>query len=535
MRAILAPVRMASLRDDLLDPSAYPDDADEGRAAISLVETHISLVYLRGDEVFKVKKPLDLGFLDFRTLDARHAACEAEVRLNRRLAPDVYLDVVPVKLGEDGRHRVDGEGEIVDWAVHMVRLSDAGRADQLLAKGLLDGEAIDRVAEALVRFHEVGESSEKTRSFGAKEVIAHSVRENFEQTRDVVHRYLSPSEASAIESFQMATIEEETSRFRDRIRAGRIRDGHGDLRLEHLYFRDDGRITIIDCIEFNERFRYADTCADLAFLAMDLAFHGRVDLKERLLATYARESGDYDLYGLVDFYESYRAYVRAKVSTMLADDREAPFSTRARAATLARRYFLLALSSLRPPLSPPMVIAVGGVIASGKSTLARKLGELWTSPVIETDRTRKQLLGIRPSQAVRDPAWQGAYATDFTERTYGEVLRRADLVLESKRSVILDASFRSAASREAARELARSHGVPFLFVECRAPREICRERLVRREREGGISDGRLAIFDDFCAEWEDPSELPEGEHLVLDTSGSLEESVRLLYERLGPG
>lgn len=521
---------MGNLRDDLLDPSAYPNESDE---AIELVETHISLVFLRKSEVFKVKKPLDLGFLDFRALEDRQRACEAEVRLNRRLAPDVYLGTVAVRRDREGRHHLDGEGALVDWAVRMVRLSDACRADELLAQGRLDGEAIDKIAETLVRFHERADCNEKTRSFGAREVIAHSVRENFEQTRAVVHRYMSPSQAHEIEARQLAILDEGASLFRERVEAGRVRDGHGDLRLEHLYFREDGRITIIDCIEFNERFRYADTCADLAFLAMDLAFHDRVDLKERLLASYARESGDYDLYRLVDFYESYRAYVRAKVSTMLADDAEAGVRTRSRAAELARRYFLLALSSLRPPLAPPMVIALGGIIASGKSTLARKLGEMLAAPVIESDRTRKQLLGVEPTEAVHDPAFQGAYAADVTARTYEEVLRRADVVLGSKRSAIIDASFRSSATRERARELARKHGLPFLFIECRAPFELIRERLVRRAQKSGISDGRLAILDEFCASWEAVDELPRGEHLIVDTSTSLDENIRLLRDRLG--
>lgn len=506
-------------------PSAYPD-ALEGE--IQLIETHVSLVFLRRAEVLKVKKPLDLGFLDFRTLESRRIACEAEVRLNERLAPDIYLGVAPVRQRADGMHHLGSDGEIVDYGVRMRRLSDEHRADILLERDEIDGAIIDEIAATLARFHENAEHNPRIESFGAPEIIEHSVRENFEQTRGVVDRYLESTKAEELEAWQLGTLRDRAESFRKRARSGRVREGHGDLRLEHLYFREDGSLKIIDCIEFNERFRYADVGADLAFLAMDLVFHDRPDLSERLLSSYARESGDYELYELIDFYESYRAYVRAKVSSMLADDEGADAGTRRRAADLAKRYFRLAFAMKEPLLLPPMIIAVGGIIASGKSTVSRKLGELLSVPIIDADRTRKQLLGVTPFEPVHEPIWQGAYSPDRTEQVYSEVLRRARIVIGSGRTVLLDASFRSAKMRQQAHSLAEDLGVPFLFIECQAPREVCRERLVRREQEGGVSDGRLAIFDDFCARWEQVEELPPREHLVLDTSRALDENLKAI-------
>ena len=520
---------MGSLRDDLRDPSAYPGQPAE---KIELIETHVSLVFLRETEVLKVKKPLDLGFLDFRTLEQRRQACEAEVQLNRRLAPDVYLGVVPIRRRADGFHHLGSEGDIVDYGVRMRRLSDERRADVLLARGEIDGEVIDRIAKTIARFHAEARTDAYVASFGAPEVVETSVRENFEQTRGVVHRYLEPSQAQAIEDHQLGFLRDKASVFRRRIEKGRVREGHGDLRLEHIYLGDDGSLLVIDCIEFNERFRYADVAADLAFLAMDLDFHGRRDLAERLLASYARESGDYDLYEVIDFYWGYRAYVRAKVSTFLADDEGAAPEVRERASDHARRYFELALAIARPKPSTPIVIAMGGVLASGKSTVASQLGARASIPVVEADRTRKELLGVSPWQPVHEAAWQGAYSPSRTAEVYDEILRRAGVVLDSGRTVILDASFRSRAMRQKARELARARGLPFFFVECRAPHEVCRERLRQREREGSISDGRLAIFDDFVKSWEPVVELSPSEHIVLDTSGSLEASVRELEKRL---
>ena len=492
-------------------------------------ETHISWVFLGAGEVFKVKKPVSLGFLDFGTLEKRHEACEAEVALNRRLAPEVYRGVVPITRGTDGRLRFGGSGEPLEWAVHMSRLADADRADELLERGELGADDLRRLARHLAAFHAAARSDAEVARFGSPEAIAANVAENFEQTRGRVERLVDPAQAAEIEGWQLDFLERHRADFEERAALGRVRDGHGDLRLEHVYLPGPSREpTILDCIEFNDRFRYADVCADVAFLAMDLAWHDAPVAAEGFLAAYAREADDYDLYPLVDFYESYRAYVRGKVAMLTAADPGISLETRRRAEAEARRYFLLALASERRPLRPPRVVAVGGLIASGKSTMADALGWELGTPVVDADRTRKSLLGVEPEERVLEPAWQGAYDPEMTARTYTELFRRADVVLGTGRSVILDASFRSREHRERARQLAAWRGAPFHFVECRADWELCRERLRKRERAGGVSDGRLAIFDEFAARWQPAGELSLEEHVVLDTSRPLEESMAVL-------
>jgi predicted kinase len=314
----------------------------------------------------------------------------------------------------------------------------------------------------------------------------------------------------------------------DRLAAGRVREGHGDLRLEHVYLDDRSDPTIIDCIEFNERFRFTDVCADVAFLSMDLAAHGRVDLAERFLSRYARESNDYDLYALVDFYESYRAFVRAKVASILAADPDVADDVRRRAASEARRHFLLALAAERRTLLYPMVIGVGGIIASGKSTIAERIADELSAPIVDADRTRKALAGVAALQPMHEGAWAGAYDPAFTERVYAEVLRRAGVILASGRPVVLDASFRSRAHRAAARTLAQAHGVPFRFLECRCDPAVCRARLAEREKASSVSDGRTEIFDVFRARFEEVDELPGAEHIVLNTGRSIDESLAAL-------
>ncbi len=516
------------IKVDLLRIEAYGPPAP---SHVALEETHISWVFVLDRDVFKVKKPVDLGFLDFSTVDKRKAACEAEVLLNARLAPHVYRGLVAVRRGEDGRARIEGNGEIIDWAVHMHRLPDDRRADNLLAKNRLSGEDIDLIAARIAEFHESTRADEETAAFGKVGVIRQNLEENFAQTRGSLDAYVSPENAEEIVRWQTAFVRGHEELFEQRVLAGHVRDGHGDLRLEHVYL-DAPTPTIIDCIEFNDRFRYADVCGDIAFLSMDLAAKGRVDLSERLLAHYARMSNDFDLYALVDFYESYRAFVRGKISAMLAGNDGVSLEARSRAAADARHYFLLALAADRRSVLMPSVIAVGGIIASGKSTIAKHIGAEMSAPVIDADRTRKAMLGVQAEHPVHEGAWQGAYDPAFSDRVYAEVLRRAAVVLTSGRPVVLDASFRSAEMRAAARELAIAHNAAFRFIECRADREVCRARLALRAQAQSVSDGRLEIFDAFCARFEPISELPSSEHIALDTSLPLEQNRQMLMSVL---
>lgn len=525
-RSVREPLPVGDLTADLLRPEAYPAP---GPLHVELRETHVSRVFLTEGEVFKVKKPVKLSFLDFSTLEARRRACEAEVVLNTRLAAATYLGLVPVRRDASGRHHFGPQGEVVDWAVHMMRLPDGLRADERLEAGTLSPAHIDAVAAFLADFH-ARAADGGALGWGSVDAITRDVRDNFAEADASAEGLLSAAEAREVERGQLDFLRDRARVFERRIANGRIRDGHGDLRLEHVYIGEAGELTILDCIEFSDRFRYADVCADVAFLSMDLAAHGNVDLAERLLARYARAADDYDLYAVVDFYEAYRAYVRAKVSLITA--RQATGALRDRALADARRHFALALSTNRRSLLEPAVVAVGGLIASGKSTVADALGDRLSAPVIDADRTRKHLLGLSPTTRDTSGAFEGPYSQGMTDRVYAELMLRGSTVLESGRPVVLDASFRSAEMRRAARDLAVEHDVPFVFVECRARHEVCRERLVRRERESHVSDGRLAIFDTFAARVEPVTELDPSEQLVVDTERPLDATLAVLDEHL---
>jgi uncharacterized protein len=508
-----------TLKRDLLD------------RGMELRETHISLVFLSADRVYKVKKPVELGFLDFRTLEARERFCEAEVELNRRLAPSVYLGVLPIVRDPSGVHHIGASGEPIEWAVEMRRLADAACAERWLKERRLSRDDVRRLAEHLSAFHSQARCDGETTRFGSLEVIEKNVRENFEQTRTSALRYLSAEEFAELERWQLSALEAQRALFEARMASGRVRDGHGDLRLEHCYIEPDGKVQIIDCIEFNERFRYADVCADIAFLSMDLAWHGRHDLSEDFLAYYARAADDYELYGLVDFYASYRAHVRAKVSSMLEEDGKAQRAARERAAAHARKYYVLAEACTREPLEPAVLYAVGGVIASGKSTLAEQLAALIHAPIIDSDRTRKRLLGVDPLRPLSHPPFSGAYGSEMSARTYDSLFKRAELVLRSQRPAIIDASFRESSARTAALALARRLGVRLVFIECYADPDTIKARLHARAQGPAISDGRAEIFDAFAASYEPVTELPARAYQRIDTtrsSGDIDNILRAI-------
>jgi aminoglycoside phosphotransferase family enzyme len=320
---------------DLLQPSAYDHPAPD----IRLVQTHISYVVLAGDYVYKFKKPVDFGFLDFSTLEKRHFCCRQELKLNRRLSPDIYLDLVKITKKND-RHILGGEGEAVEYGVKMVRMPEERMMINVIRAGQLGRSHIDEVVDVLVPFYEQAEQNREIDRFGTAEAVAVNVLENFEQTREFVGQgALSASQFEVISSYAREVLAD-SGLFAERIAAGRIRDCHGDLYSANICLAD--KVYIYDCIEFNERFRYCDVASDIGFLAMDLDYHGLEDLSVYLIDQFVRRSGDQGLPGLLDFYKCYRAYVRGKIGLFTAGDLAVDETIRQQSLSAAADYFALA-------------------------------------------------------------------------------------------------------------------------------------------------------------------------------------------------
>jgi aminoglycoside phosphotransferase family enzyme len=323
-----------SLRQALLDPSIYP----ERPARVEFSETHISLLFFTENHVYKVKKPVDLGFLDFTDLEKRRFYCHQEVELNSRLCDDVYLGVAAIS-EENGRVFLDGRGRIFEYAVRMRRISEDLLMSHLIEEGMVTERMISRVAEKLAVFYMTAETNEEISGYAKPERIRQDTDENFHQTRSYIGRTISRNDFEMIQRATNAFLTEKPSLFERRINEGKIRDCHGDLRSEHIYL--GAKILIIDCIEFNERFRYTDVAADIGFLAMDLDYRGRREFSTHLIDSYIRKSRDRDVTEVLDFYKCYRAYVRGKVENFRLDDPHIPRAEKDEAMTRARRFFSL--------------------------------------------------------------------------------------------------------------------------------------------------------------------------------------------------
>lgn len=511
----------------LLSPSVYAHPVNR----VELVQTHISYVLLAGDYVYKVKKPVDMGFLDYTTLEKRHFFCQEEVRLNRRLCSGAYVGVVTVNL-KDGRVLLDStEGEVIDYAVKMKRLPEERMMERLLLEGAVTGDMLQRLTGKLAAFHRDAETGGHIDTFGSIETIAANWRENFEQTEPYVGRTLSRQQWQSVCDYAERFLRDEAWLFEQRVRESRIRDCHGDLRTNAVCFEDG--ICVFDCIEFNERFRYSDVASDLAFLAMDIDFRGYYALSDEMVGLYLAQSLDTTLPLVLHFYKCYRAFVRGKVDGFQIGQPEIPAEQREAAAAAARSYFDLAERYASYTASPAIATMVG-VTASGKSYLANALASRLGAVVISSDVTRKRLAGLDPAQPQVEPIDRGIYSAAMTERTYDDMLRQATPFLAKGKPVILDASYLRREHREAARALARRAGVRFLAVECLADESLIRERLEqRRSAVWSPSDGRWEVYQTQLARAEPLSELAEGELLTVDGASPLAEQLDRVEAFLG--
>jgi uncharacterized protein len=522
-------MELARLIKDLSLPAAYPYPVER----VDVRQTHISVVFLAGPFVYKLKKPVNLGFVDFTTPDKRRHFCDEEVRLNRRLAPDVYLGVVEVAQTADG-FKVEGQGDAVDWAVKMRRLPDDATLHERLGRNEVSVELVESLAQRIASFHSAGETNERIGGFGRFESVSRLVLDIFDQAADQVGTTVS----DAVFRRAKALAERSLDRLRPIIeaRAARSmpRDCHGDLHLDHVYHFPDRKppadLVIVDCIEFNERFRFVDPVADMAFPAMDLAFHGRRNLARRFVDAYFSATGDEEGRALVPLYAAYRATVRGLVEGLKLAEPEVPAHERSAAWVRSRAHWLLALGGLEEPDRKPCLVLVGGLPGTGKSELARRLAPAANFAVIRSDVVRKELAGL-PAQETSSPELRPPlYAAEWSERTYAECLHRAEEDLFEGRRVIVDATFREEKKRRMFFDAARQCSVPCIMLQCQARPETVRQRL--QNRHGDASDADWAIYQKFVEQWETSDEHSGQTYLAVSTEGMPDEGVAQALEVL---
>ena len=515
-------------------PEFYPDHP----ATVERRETHISRVFLAGRSVYKVKKPVRFAFIDCSTLERRRHLCFEETRLNRRLAPGVYAGVRPIiaqsagyalgPLMEDPADTRDRGA--LEYAVQMTRLADERMLDRALARGAAARE-IRAVARHIAGFHRVADGG-KAELYGSAAAVAAMVMDNLKQCERFEGHALNIAQMDGLAAYCASFAGEHWELINRRARDGRVVEGHGDLRCEHVYI-DGGRIVIIDCVEFNEALRYGDVACDAGFLAMDLDRIGRHDMAAEFVSAYVDESGDREFPLLLPYYECYRAAVRGKVAALRSVAAEIPALERETALAEARNYFALACRYAGCYDGRRCAIVVCGAAGSGKSTVARALAPRLGFQIVSSDETRKRMAGVSPEASMKARYGGGIYADDFTRRTYDAIIAAGEAILRDGAGVILDATFRHTEERRAALAMAEWAGAPILFVECRADEDETIRRVRERAARGGeVSDAGVEVYRRHRSDFVPLDEISPGRRMTEDTTRPPREIARAIEARL---
>lgn len=460
------------------------------------METHISHLLLAGDFAYKIKKPVSLGFLDFSDLNARRHFCEEELRLNRRTAPALYLEVIGIG-GTEDRPVLDGGVLVIEYALKMRRFSQDALLSAMLERGELMAEHLDALAAKIAKFHSQIESARDRDTFGEPRSIEQPARQNFEQLAALV----SDESLEAIRRYTEDAHSRLAEVFKRRKRQGFVRECHGDLHLDNItVFK--GEITLFDCVEFNKELRWIDVMSEVAFVMMDFVARGRDDFAFRLLNAYLERTGDFAGLSTLSYYLVYRALVRAKVIALRhgAEGNDERMRTY---LALARRF---------ANKGHPGVIITHGLSGSGKSALAYRLAPDLKAIRVRSDIERKRLANGRAPR-------EELYSAAAIEETYAELKRLARVVTDAGYPVIVDATFLKRAQRERFKNLATALGIPFVVLDCRAPQSELRERVVKRAELGhDPSDADLAVLEHQLATVEPLTPDEQASAVTFDSS-----------------
>ncbi len=475
------------------------------REPIRTVETNTSILAFQGDRVYKLKKPVRFPFIDLSTEARRLKNCEQEVALNQRLAPDIYLGVEPLT----------ADGAVIDHVVVMRRLSDTSRLASLLANGNDVTGCVEALAAQLAQFHAGAPTGGAVDHAATRDAVARLWNRAFEECTPFVGTVLSEKTAGQVVTLVQKYLAGREKLFAERIDAGRARDGHGDLLADDIFCLPDGP-RVLDCLEFDERLRYSDVLADVAFLAMDLERLGHREIARHFLDTYRALAREDWRRSLEDFYIAYRAHVRAKIAA-IADDEE-------RAQSLLG----LALDHLRA--GRVRVVLVGGPPATGKSTLARAIADRTGYSLLQSDAIRKARAGLAPTSNARRPLDQGVYSSASTARTYEELTRQARKLVERGTSVVLDATWSDPAWREEASRMARETSSDVIALRCQVPIDVAVGRAMRRSARGLTeSDADASLTAQLTERF---SAWPEA--TVLDATLTEEQVLAIAFAAVGP-
>lgn len=486
----------------LLQPAAYRHPVSD----IQLIETHISWVLLTGQWAYKIKKPVSLGFVDFSTRARRLFFCEEELRLNRRLAPEIYLRVVPVT-GDPQQPQMDGTGPVIDYAICMVQFDNERLLIQLARQSQLTAGHIDQLADLVGRFHQTVARAAADSTHASLSLVLQPALQNFAEIAELTQPQSVPR-LDELHRWTAAEFAQRRSEFQRRAEAGMIRECHGDLHLGNMFVSAAGQVVVFDGIDFNDSFRWIDIISEVAFTMMDLEDRGYRGLAWRYLNRWLEITGDFDGLPVLRFYLVYRAMVRAKVDLIRARQQDVSRELQQELDQECRSYLQLARSYLQPP--QPMLLITHGLSGSGKTCGTQALLEELALIRVRSDVERKRLAGLAAAASSGSAPGAGLYAQQQSVAVYQRLLELAAQLLQAGWPVVLDATFLKHTERAACAALAARLQVPFAILEFSAPVEVLKERVQQR---------RLSTADASEA-------TPEIVDLQLQTQVPLTESER---------
>jgi aminoglycoside phosphotransferase family enzyme len=492
---------------------------------IKLVETHISWVLLTGDYVYKIKKPVDFGFLNFTSLEKRKFFCGEELRLNSRLAPDLYLAVLPIT-GTIEQPTIDGSGETLDYTVKMKQFSEEGLMDRLAASGQISAEMIDQLADTIADFHAEIAVAQEDSPLGTAEAVQAPVTQNFEQILPLLSSDKERSELKVIEAWSNQQFQSLKTTLDARHLNGFIRECHGDLHLGNIVVIDDQPV-LFDCIEFNDEFRWTDVINEIAFIVMDLMMRNLKGFAFRLLNRYLEKTGDYEGIALLNYYITYRAMVRAKIARFTMGHMSEGSPEQQQQIEQYQSYINLALQISNN--KKPLLMITHGLSGSGKSFVSSMVLEEVGAIRVRSDIERKRLTGFEALSKTKSDLDDGIYGPETGQKTYKRLLELAEIVVQSGYPVIIDATFLKQTDRATQQQLAEKLDANFIILNTEAPVEKLEQFIAQRAKVNkDPSEADLAVLAKQLEKQELLTEAEKQATLTLDSSGLPETGKEVL-------
>lgn len=489
----------------MMQPGFYPHPVIE---PIQLIQTHVSYVFLTGDYAYKVKKPVNFGFLDFSTLEQRQHFCSEEWRMNQPIAPEIYLEVLSIA-EVDGKFVLGGAGQAAEYALKMCQFPQEALLVTMFEQGKLTETHMEELGRIVAQFHALSKTNDYIRSFGEVAKIREAFDENYQQAEKYIGGPQTQQQQEATKNFSDTFFEQQQTLLATRRENNRIRECHGDLHLRNICFWHD-KIQLFDRIEFNEKFRFVDVMYDVAFAVMDLEARGRKDLGNAFLNTYIEQTGDWEGLQVLPLYLSRQAYVRAKVTSFLLDDPGVPEEAKQEAAKVASDYYRQAWEYTKT--NQGQLILMSGLSGSGKSTVARHLARRLGAIHLRSDAVRKHLAGIPLEQK----GGNELYTSEMSQKTYNRLLELGLMLANRGFPVILDAKYDRIALRQDAIDQANTHKLPIKIIQCTAPEEILRDRISSRTSD--VSDATADLVNQQLAAAEPFTEEEQSLVAPIDTT-----------------